>query len=96
MQKKPRQSDQEKTATNRPASYVADYVPLGQNDLVKCELPRHDDHVTMSKCPGDQDMVSNNNKDNNKDDNKSNYLPTYESQAGEERKVVSVLGEEEC
>ena len=33
-----------------------------------------------------------NNKDNNKDYNKSNYLPTYDLQAEEGTKRISVLG----
>ena len=77
-------------------SIVTSIRPITQNDCITNESLTQNDRMNQSKCAIESIIVSDNNKDNNKDDNKSNYLPTYESQAGEERKVVSVLGEEEC
>ena len=84
----------EKISPKRPAIYTASNRPITQTDCITNESITQNDNVTLSKCEGDIITVINNNKDNNKDDNKSNYLPTYDSQAGEERKVVSVLGRE--
>ena len=76
----------------QPFLLCVNFDPQVQNGPANDKVLDHNDNVTLSKCEGDIITMINNNKDNNKDDNKSNYLPTYDSQAGEETKVISVLG----
>ena len=84
----------EKISPKRPAIYTASNRPITQNDCITNESITQNDRMNQSKCAIESIIVSDNNKDNNKEYNKSNYLPTYDSQAEKERKVVSVLGKE--